>query len=376
MQRRLAFVWENFGPIHADRCEALANRYSGLHEVVGIELAGTSDTYEWRSESGAGFRKITLFPNVKLSQVGGLKRFWRTLRVCLSERADTIFLCHYEHVATFLAASVLRVLGRTTIVMNDSKYDDYDRYLWREVGKSIAYLPYWGAMASGKRSKDYLRFLGVRADRIATNYNALSLARVRRLSGSVPAPDGHPFSERHFTIVARLVPKKNLFVALNAFAKYRESVRAPRDLHVCGSGPLENELKTYASSRGLGDCVKFRGFVQTEEVCRILASTLALVLSSTEEQFGNVVIEAQAMAVPVILSDQCGARDQLVRSGVNGFIVETDNSEGFAFFMRLIAEDEALWRRLCKNAEYLSRMGDVENFVDAVDTLVKASQRA
>jgi glycosyltransferase involved in cell wall biosynthesis len=66
---------------------------------------------------------------------------------------------------------------------------------------------------------------------------------------------------------------------------------------------------------GLEDLVDFRRFVQTQDICRILGSMLALLLPSTEEQFGNVIIEAMVMGVPVILSFNCDARDLLVLTG-------------------------------------------------------------
>ena len=43
---RLVFLWENFGPMHADRCDAVAAAVRGEAEVVGLELYGRSDTYD------------------------------------------------------------------------------------------------------------------------------------------------------------------------------------------------------------------------------------------------------------------------------------------------------------------------------------------
>ena len=151
-------------------------------------------------------------------------------------------------------------------------------------------------------------------------------------------------------------------MALEAYAIYCGMVETPRDLHLCGSGPMEPELRRIVAAHGLETRVKFRGFVQTEEVCRTLANTLSLLLPSTEEQFGNVVIEAQAMGLPVILSDQCGARDQLVRAGVNGFIIEPDNPNGMAFFMKMLSQDEALWRDMSLKTAKYAKLGDVVHF--------------
>jgi glycosyltransferase involved in cell wall biosynthesis len=279
-------------------------------------------------------------------------------------------MCHYEHPATLLTAILLRLCGRRVFAIGCSKYDDYPRHLWREVLKSFFYFPYNGGIASGTRSLDYMRFLGVPVGMIKPNYNAVSMARIRELSGAPPAPDGIAHHDRHFVLVARFVPKKNLGVALEAFAIYAARTPNPRPLHLCGSGPLECELRAQVRKAGIEHLVVFRGFLQTADVCRTFATSLALLLPSIEEQFGNVIPEALAMGIPVIVSDRCGARDLLVRTGVNGFVVEPDNPEGMALFMEMISEDEELWKSMCFAARKFSERGDAQRFAESVIALV------
>jgi L-malate glycosyltransferase len=368
-RKRAVFVWENFGPIHADRCEALALDLRDEWDVVGVELGARSGVYDWDAVGGSHFLKETLFSGT-IAEVSFLRRLFATVGSCLRHSGDIYFLCHYEELATFVLAMILRTLGRPVVVMNDSKFDDRQRSFWRECVKRVFYWPYSAGLAGSERARDYMRFLGVPEKRIALNYCALSFERLRRLADAPLAPDGQAFKGRHFTIVARFVPKKNLEMALRAYAIYRAKAARPRPLHLCGSGPLEGALRVRVNELGLDADVVFRGFVQTDEVCRTLAQTLALILPSVEEQFGNVVTEAQALNVPVILSENCGARDPLVRSGVNGFVIEPDNPEGLAFFMQLLADDEALWRRMCHAAPAFSYRADVAEFVRSVRQLI------
>lgn len=365
------FIWENFGPLHVDRCEAVARKFNGKAEVIGIELASKSAVYKWTPEEGSNFKKITLFYGRSIEEFPLLERLAKTWRTCVPFGPRTkFFFCHYEQLATFITASMLRFLGRRVYAMGCSKFDDYPRKLSRENIKRILYLPYCGGIASGIRSRDYMRFLGLRSDTIKTEYNAVSLERIRALAGDPPAPDGTAFQERHFTIVARFVPKKNLVMALDAYSIYALQTPNPRHLYLCGDGPLESELRQKIRDLGMENLVHFQGFVQTAEVCRRFSTTLALLLPSIEEQFGNVVPEAQAMGLPVILSDNCGARDMLVRSGVNGFVIEPDNPTGMAFFMKLLSEDENLWKRMCYAALEFAKRGDAERFAEAVEALV------
>lgn len=80
-----------------------------------------------------------------------------------------------------------------------------------------------------------------------------------------------------------------------------------------------------------------------------------------------MVNEALAMGVPTILSDQCGARDVLIRSGLNGHIVEPDNPEGLARHMLSVASDEAEWRRLSLNGRPFQALADAGYFAEAVE---------
>jgi glycosyltransferase involved in cell wall biosynthesis len=299
------------------------------------------------------------------------------MRACLSVGPAVYFFCHYEQAEIFFVAILLRICGKRVYIMNDSKFDDKPRTIWREIFLKPAFFwPYNGALVSAPRALDYLRFLHFKRSRIATGYDTLSISRIRGLAGMPPAPAGLPFEARHFTVIARFVPKKNLPTVLEAYALYARSVQKPRALHLCGSGLLEVQLRELVGKLNVQKHVIFRGFIQSEEVAQTLGHTLALLLVSVEDQFGLVVSEAQAMGVPVLYTPNCGARDDLLRSAINGFMVEPDNIAGIAYFMRLIAEDEAIWRRLANGALQTAPLGDVTRFVSGVRELIGVSKRA
>ena len=132
------------------------------------------------------------------------------------------------------------------------------------------------------------------------------------------------------------------------------------------------ELVEQVSALSITNGVVFHGFLQTSEISRILSSTLALILPSVEEQYGNVVIEALAMGIPVLLSENCGARDLLVRSGVNGFVFEPDNFEGLAYFMTLLSSDKNLWEKMSKATHNFVDLADVKHFPIAVHHLIES----
>lgn len=253
--------------------------------------------------------------------------------------------------------------------MIESKFDDYPRRLRHDVFKTLFLTPYTGVIAASERARSYLSYLGVPRHRVLLHYSTLSIDRIAALFGEPPAPDSTPFAERDFAIVARLVPKKNLGVALEAFALWLAQTRHLRDLHICESGPLEDELRAQAERLGITARVRFHGFIQTDAISRILARALCLVLTSTEEQFGLVVIEAQAVGLPVLITANAGAVDELVEPGVNGCILDPRNPRSCAALMLNLSEDETVWRRFATAARDTRYRGDSRHYVDSVRQL-------
>lgn len=368
-QPTVVFVWEMIGPYHMDRLEATARHLADRADVVGIEIGSKSVVYPWTDRGGdRDVRMRTLFPGLCMADVRPQRAYVALLKAVLEERAQAVFLCHYEDPVILALAITLRILGRCPIVMQESKFDDLPRRLWRELGKTLFYAPYRAALVGGQRTRDYVRLLGIPEERIALGYDTLSLDRIRRLAGSPPAPGGIPWAERDFSIVARFVPPKNLLHAITAYHRYRELAGpAARDLHLCGAGLLENELRAEVARRGLERAVHFHGFLSSEGVAKRLAKTLALLLPSIYEPFGLVVNEAIAMGVPPLLSDACGARDHLVRQGVNGVVVEADNVEGLARAMLVLANNETEWQRLSSNCEVFRMLADCGSFAEGVE---------
>jgi L-malate glycosyltransferase len=369
----IAFVWESFAFHHIERCAACASHFAGRFDVHGIEIATYDTNYTWRKGSdGAGLSKITLFPDEVRQKIGTVRCALRIIATCVKIRARHVFLCNYETPAIFLSAIALRLLGRQIIIMQDSKFDDKQRHIAMELFKTVLYSPYHAALAAGQRTRAYLRFLGFPDERVFVGYDTVSVERIRRMAGNAAAPKGVPHSERHFTIIARFIAKKNIGLALEAYATYladRSRRRPPRPLYLCGSGELEDELRNKAAALRL-EHVHFCGYQSEEGVARVLASSLALILPSIEEQHGLVVNEALAMGVPVLLSDNCGARDLLVRTGVNGYVFEPDNAAGLAHLMTMLDRDEGEWTRLSLGTRRFLPAADSNLFVDAVERAV------
>ncbi len=366
----MAFVWENLGPTHSDRLEALNDAYSG--RVFAVQLAASSHTYKWHGGRTQRVPVTTLFDQPQ--EAAGVALVIALVRAIRKLGVSDVYLCHYQLWPMFFSAMILRLLGKRVVVMIDSKFDDYPRRLRRELVKSIFLWPYSAALTASYRSRDYLYFLGFRRRPIELGYDTLSVARIQEQSPHPPAPGGRLHAERDFLIIARLEVKKNIACALDAYAVWRTNGGGDRKLRILGSGALEDELRNRAKELGIADDVIFEGFVQTEQVSEGLANALCLILPSIEEQFGLVVIEAMAMGVPALVSNNAGAVDIMIDNGVNGWVVDPRSSAALVEAMTMLSKDEKVWMNMAHAAQADSLRGDVVHFVTSVTKLSKLDQ--
>ena len=124
-------------------------------------------------------------------------------------------------------------------------------------------------------------------------------------------------AEGNFLILycGRLSDEKRIEDLLEA---YRRLNCKSNTLTIVGDGQLRKILQDYAESHNL-DSVHFSGFRNRHEINNYYATADILVLPSGRETWGIVVNEAMCFALPVIVSVQVGAADDLVRNGENGF---------------------------------------------------------
>ncbi len=138
--------------------------------------------------------------------------------------------------------------------------------------------------------------------------------------------------------VGRISKEKNLDTLVAATRRLAEWQTPVRPIFV-GEGPYLAEMKKL-----LPDAI-FTGYLKGEYLAKAYASADFFVFPSTTDTFGNVVIEAQACGLPVIVSDVGGPRD-LVSHGKDGFITKALDSVELSEAIRRLSEDPGLRDRL------------------------------
>ncbi len=127
--------------------------------------------------------------------------------------------------------------------------------------------------------------------------------------------DHHPPSALRVLYVGRVSVEKNLPMLADAWREL-DSREAPAVLSVVGDGPYLESMRSALS----GTRASFLGVRHAEELSRLYASSDLFVFPSTTDTLGQVVLEAQASGLPVLVSDQGGPRE-VVKDAVTGLVL-------------------------------------------------------
>ena len=93
----------------------------------------------------------------------------------------------------------------------------------------------------------------------------------------------------------------------------------------------------------------FTGYLRGSELATAYASADVFVFPSTTDTFGNVILEAQACGLPVVVSDSGGPKE-LVEPEANGLITRSHDVEDLACAIRALVTNRAMRERMGKFA--------------------------
>lgn len=154
---------------------------------------------------------------------------------------------------------------------------------------------------------------------------------------------------------------------LDAFHKYKgldyllESIKEVKKvihdikLVVGGKGELLDYYKNKARELNIENNVEFKGYMSDEEVIEYYAQSTLFVLpsiSSLQEGFGIVVLEALACQTPIISTDIVGVSDDVIKEKC-GIIIEPKNTEKLTEAIIKIITDKDLQIKMGENGRKL-----------------------
>ena len=151
-----------------------------------------------------------------------------------------------------------------------------------------------------------------------------------------------------------LKSRKNLPLLLDVWSEVARTCPEAR-LLVAGGGPLLPELQQRATTLGLGERVRFTGYVPEAEKAEHFNLGDVFVFPSALEGFGLAVGEAMSSGLPVVASDR-GSIPELLADGQGGFLCDPARPAQFIeALVRLLRDAPLRAKQGAANVERVDR---------------------
>ena len=158
--------------------------------------------------------------------------------------------------------------------------------------------------------------------------------------------------KEYFVYAGAIHPRKNLTNLLKAFSIFKKRQKSNWKLVLAGRlawkyKQFVEKLKTYKYKED----VVLTGYLEEEELVKVIGSAYGLVYPSVWEGFGVPVLEAMRCKVPVITSENSAMQEIAGEAAL--YIKPTDHND-IAEKMMLLYKDENLRSELIEKGEHIS----------------------
>ena len=116
--------------------------------------------------------------------------------------------------------------------------------------------------------------------------------------------------------------------------------------------------------------VSFTGYVPSNQIGPIYAASDVFALTSREDPFPSVVLEAFAARTPVVAFDGNGGYTDVVIDGETGFLVDSGDLTSFSSKVALLLNDEKLADGIKRNCKKYAESNTFECYVETLLTLL------
>lgn len=153
--------------------------------------------------------------------------------------------------------------------------------------------------------------------------------------------------EKALLYVGSLIERKGVIYLLRAMLKLRQEYPSYK-LFIVGEGHLQKELEEFVNAHHLGDRVTFLGTKSQSEVANLMRMAKVLILPSTEEGQGAVLVEAMASGTPCVGSDIGGIPNVITPQ--TGRLFESANPDALYEAVAFILNNEVFWKETSQQA--------------------------
>lgn len=318
---RMSIVTNLAPPYRVPVWEAIAAS-DQISDLTVFRMAENEPNRDWAAVTGVGFTLVTL-PSRCLT--------WRDAHIYLVTPwafrgvfpADAVVLSGWESPASWVLLVLCRARHVRTIGFYESTAAS-QRYSHgpATVLRQRFFTSVDVVICTGRGAEQAIRALGVPPQKIIRSVNPVDTAFWAAGAAVPAAARGHTF-----VYVGQLIERKNVSALIGAFAQVTE---AEDRLVVVGSGELSLRLREESTRFGVR--TEWVGALDPAGVRGVFDEAQTLVLPSTQEVWGLVVLEAVAAGLHVVVSERAGVADAV--QGWPGVYVVAPTVEAIAEGMR------------------------------------------
>jgi len=179
--------------------------------------------------------------------------------------------------------------------------------------------------------------------------------------------------------VGRLVKQKGVDYLIEAFSKLRKE-RDDVTLIIVGEGESRSELELLSKNLNVEDSVYFIGFVENSNLpsyyCLCDVCVVPSITYIKADIWVRAVNDAMGAGKPVIVTDAVGAAFDMVKDGINGFIVPEKDADALYKAIKKIISEPELAKSMGEESKRIVEQGFayqqmIKGFMEAVESVSK-----
>jgi glycosyltransferase involved in cell wall biosynthesis len=294
----------------------------------------------WGVDALDGYQSIFLKRSEADREGGGLLAFrdYDIVPTLLRMKFEALWV-HDYHTLTYLLAMASQMVTRRGVLLREETTLLDERPLWKRRVKSMLLpliLKNVHGLYIGTQSYRWFRSYGVPECRLTFAPYVVDASRL--FDSFRPSKNSKTLARQRFAIdasrgpvilfVGRMIEKKQPLALLEAFRQVRTKKKCV--LLMVGTGEMIAAVRAKVHLHSIPDVI-CPGFLDQNQIAAAYAAADVFCLfSSHAETWGLVVNEAMTFGLPVVVSDRVGAATDLVREGVNGYVVSHQDVDGLA----------------------------------------------
>lgn len=155
--------------------------------------------------------------------------------------------------------------------------------------------------------------------------------------------------EPNLISIGRLSPEKGFLDLIEIFFEIKDKYPEAK-LHIVGDGIKKNEILNKINEYDLLDNVVMHGFQRKEYINKLLSESSIYLMSSYEESFGIVLLEASIHGLPLIAFSSAQGANEIIKNEYNGYLIKNRDHKKFSEIVIKLLSDYQKRIKIGKNS--------------------------